>query len=348
MGIRGKFRLLMAGFFLLIVGFSYYLIEQSNKQLIELEALRIADIISNQVLADRAIYTGKVVQKLKADGTGSDRHSLKKPGFILLPAQFVRAVADKVNEQNKGLYSYYLRSKWNLNKTQGLQDDFDSWAWQGLEAQEKSGQSSGSEWQSMYRFTEINNREVLQYYKADIASAQPCVSCHNAYEQAPDVKAMRVAAGVEPGKQWKLNELMGAIRVEIPINTVKAMANDGRNRLLLSLIILFITGFAAMMIVIIKSIIKPIEGSMEDLNNFSTKIDSVVECSRDLLKTADEQVHIYEAARANKGKASINELTRMADRSAMSAEESAAHCLELKESFAESSGRFAKIIGVKK
>ena len=347
MGIRGKFLLLMTAFSLIIIGSSYYLINNSNKKLIELEAVRIADIVSNQVLADRAIYTKEIVQKLQKDGTGAIRDFHNNKGYVLLPAQFARAVSNKVNKNNKDLYQYYLRSKWNLNTKQGLQDDFDSWAWQQLENQERDKPKDTKNWNSFYRFEQVNQNKVLRYYKADITSAQACADCHNAYEKRPDVIAMRKASGTKPGKQWKLNQLMGAIRVEVPINTVEALANSSRDTLLLSLFGLFIAGFIIMMIAIIKAIIKPIENSIKDLNNFSSKINSVVDCSRGSLKAADKQVQIYKDVKNQKVKISLNELSDMANQGAVNAEDSASHCIELKEAFNESKKKFSKMIGEK-
>jgi len=45
-----------------------------------------------------------------------------------------------------------------------------------------------------------------------------CVSCHNAWEKRASIKKSRSAAGVAPGKKFKLNELMGAVVVNVALD----------------------------------------------------------------------------------------------------------------------------------
>jgi len=86
MGIKGKFSIVTLLIGIIISLASYFILERSNNKLIEMEATRIADIVSTQILADRAIYTKTLVGKLKKDGVGADRDWHDKKGFIALPA----------------------------------------------------------------------------------------------------------------------------------------------------------------------------------------------------------------------------------------------------------------------
>ena len=67
-------------------------------------------------------YHCKYIYKLRLN---SDTHK----GFVPLPAQFIRAVAFNIIVKQKRLKENFiefdLRSRWHLNRNQGLQDDFE-------------------------------------------------------------------------------------------------------------------------------------------------------------------------------------------------------------------------------
>ena len=265
MGLRQKF---IAFVFLIaaVLGVSSYLfILDSHNEIIESEAVRIAEIVSAQVLADREIYTGVVIKKLETDGShkGGVRDYKFREGFIPLPAQFVRSVSKKVKEKSKDLYSYQLISKWNLNRNQGLKDQFDEWAWGELEKQdeklaEKNSGESGYLWDPVYRFEMVNNKRTLRYMRADSASTMGCVTCHNDYENQEDVIAMRIDQGIKPRKQWQLHSLVGGIKVEIPLDLVSEKASLGRNMMLFKLGGILILSFLVLYFLIVKHVFKPI------------------------------------------------------------------------------------------
>ncbi len=353
MGIKGKFSIVTIIIGIIICFASYTILDRSNDKLIEMEATRIADIVSTQILSDRAIYTKTLVGKLKNDGLGAARDWHQKKGFIALPAQFVRAVAQHVDSQAEGLYSYKLKSQWNLNTDQGLVDSFDKWSWAQLMSQDKTHNYSSSnepqEWDPVYRFETVDGKQVLHYVKADPASASACVSCHNAYENREDVKMIRVSDGVEPGKQWELHQLMGAIRVNIPVSQVAAAAEAGQNRMLYSLGTIFAIGFIVLFFLIFNVVIKPIEESVQAVEGFSQQIDDVVKCSRELLIGADEQLdacnELKEKQDSDKRKAEFEELANLADKSAMRAEESSMYCSDLETQFSSLRAKLNRILG---
>ena len=74
------------------------------------------------------------------------------------------------------------------------------------------------QWRVISRIDEQDGIRVLRYLKADPASDMSCVACHNAYEKRPDILARRTAEGITPGKQWKQNELLGALYVTVPLD----------------------------------------------------------------------------------------------------------------------------------
>ncbi len=333
----------------LLVGVvTYGILTRSHDDLIDMEAQRIAEIVTTQVIADRAIYTKELVGKLKNDGTGAARDSHQRTGYIQLPAQFVRKVSKKVEENAGGLYSYNLISQWNLNEDQGLKDDFDQWAWQQLLVQDegfrKNGSSSpgGHLWKPVSRIDSEDGLPVLRYLRADPASAPSCVSCHNSYEKRAEVIALRQTNNVKSGKQWELNELMGAIRVDIPLISVQEMAAGARRDLLSSIAGVFVIGFVGLLGVLYMSVIRPTEKSILEVEQFRHRVDAVVDCARNLLIGTEKQLDAFN------GSSEINDLDhvrKIAIENASNAELAAASCGELDFGFKNMNSKFQKMLG---
>jgi hypothetical protein len=353
MGIRGKFILTVGVIFTLVSILTFILIEKSHKELIEKDAVRIADIVSTQVLADRAIYTRELVGKLTKDGTGAHLESAAKSGFIMLPAQFVRMVSQTVAKTSGKLYAYFLKSKWNLNVEQGLADDFDKWAWGQLEEQESSFKKQGTDpkesgypWKPIYRFETHDGKANLVYLRADPASAQACVTCHNNLEPTEKVRTMRgLTSATMASKQWALHDLMGAIRVQIPVDEVAMTAAQGRNDLLSTLALVLLGGVIGLFALIYMSIIKPVEASVIAVSSFSKSVDSVVDQNRKLLEASERQVAAFKASKDQSDE--TKNLKGLAMDNAIAAEESAAQCRQLDGSFSELKERMLKILGKK-
>ena len=163
--------------------------------------LKTAEVATIQIVEDRKQYTKNVVVKLKKDGVVDvhpNREYSKIDGGIPLPATFVQEVSSAINE--KGVYSYDLLSKWNINKEKGLSTDYEKEAFDYLYNKEGNVFS---------RFMVHNGIFTLRYATADIASAAGCVSCHNNHEDSPK-------------KDFKLGDVMGVLVVNIPIGTVSA------------------------------------------------------------------------------------------------------------------------------
>src|SRR5262249_10937150 len=137
---------------------------------------------------------------------------------------------------NDGLFSYRPVSKWNLEPTQFLSDDFLRWAWPQLEVQDETDPKGPIAWNPVWRIEERNGQRILRYLRADPASAHSGVACHNAHELLDEIRAQRVAHDVLPGKQFKLHQLLGAIDVSIPLDKVEVFA-AAQNRVTLASIV---------------------------------------------------------------------------------------------------------------
>lgn len=128
------------------------------------------------------------------------------------------------------LYRYRPLSKWNLDEKQAVVDDFQRWAWQQLEMQDRADPEKAIDWQPVWRFESIGGVMTLRYLKAEPAINPSCVNCHNLYEQQPNIMALRGAAAgvapIAPNKQYKLHQLIGAIEVNVPIDKHKHIADE--------------------------------------------------------------------------------------------------------------------------
>ncbi|HEX5783372.1 MAG TPA: EAL domain-containing protein [Burkholderiaceae bacterium] len=200
------------------------LVRDAVTRTVEQQALAVAEIVAQQAVVARSVYNKEVVAKLARDGLGADAHSDQRLGHVPIPAQFLKLVGRASSERADKLYEYRPVSKWNLEPSQGLSDDFLRWAWPQLESQEAAQPPGVRQWTPVSRFEEHNGQRVLRLLVADPASQMGCVACHNRYEQQPDIQRQRVAAGVTPGKQWTLHELMGALSVTIPLDRAEALA----------------------------------------------------------------------------------------------------------------------------
>ncbi len=157
--------------------------------------IKAAKITTLQIVTDRTHYTKNVVGKLikEAPEVHPNQHYNSIVGGIPLPATFVKEVSDIIN--NKGVYSYDLLSKWNINKEKGLKTDFEKEAFDYLYTKK------GDEF---FRFEEYKGLYALRYATPDIASAPVCVSCHNNHEESPK-------------RDFQQGEVMGILVVNIPI-----------------------------------------------------------------------------------------------------------------------------------
>ncbi len=163
--------------------------------------LKAAEIATLQIVEDRKQYTKSIIDKLERDGVVEvhpNSEYINIDGGIPLPATFVQEVSNKIKE--KGVYSYSLLSRWNINREKGLNTDFENEAFDYL--LEKKGTIFS-------RFIVQNGFYTLRYATADVAYASACVSCHNNHEDC--IK-----------KDFKIGDLMGILVVNIPIGSVSA------------------------------------------------------------------------------------------------------------------------------
>ena len=228
---------------LILVGIvTVEVVSRGQHQVIEFQALELAEIVARLATNARSVYAKEVIGKLKRDGYGSHINYQELKGFVPLPAQFLKYLGIRATNDTAGLYSYKPISKWNLEESQGLSDDFKRWAWNILESQEQQSPREPINWKPAWRIEDINGVKTLRFLRADPAVGQSCVECHNNYEQHPEIIKRREEAGLTPGKQWKLNQLIGAIEVDVPLDKVKALAKDQTHLTLIFIVSVVVIG----------------------------------------------------------------------------------------------------------
>jgi diguanylate cyclase (GGDEF)-like protein/PAS domain S-box-containing protein len=244
MGVRAL--VVMSGVFALTFILGTLVVRDAVNRTVERQALAVAEIVAAQATTARSVYTREIVGKLSQDGFGPNVDSARMPGHVPIPAQFLKLVGRASSENADKLYEYRPVSKWNLEPTQGLVDDFLRWAWPQLEAQDPTQPVGKIGWKAVSRFEEQEGRRVLRYLSADPASQNACATCHNAYERMPEVIARRVIDGVAPGKQWQQHQLLGALSVTIPLDKAEQLAGTQVGETSIFIFAILVTSFAAM------------------------------------------------------------------------------------------------------
>ena len=232
-------------FVLVVYLVASFVVSTGQEQLIESEAVRIAEIVATQTSAARSTYSAMAVKKLQNDGTGAHTDSATRPGFIPLPAQFLRSMSEQTRSIEDPMYTFKPVSEWNLVEEQGIRDDFQRWAWNKLKLQDKTNPGEPIDWQPVWRVDTINGSPVLRFMAADPASSDTCVSCHNRLELQPEIMQRRIDSGIEPGHQWKKHELLGAFEVDIPLQGPIALAKNRTTSGLLMVLAVTVIGAAS-------------------------------------------------------------------------------------------------------
>jgi diguanylate cyclase (GGDEF)-like protein len=242
------------------------------------------------------VYTRQVVRKLKQDGFGAHLQSQVKPGYVPLPAQFLKLFGKQASEESDGLFRYQPISKWNLEPSQGLDDEFERWAWGELEKQDQENPEQPIKWQPAWRFEEVAGVMNLRYLRADPASADSCVNCHNQQEQSLEVMERRYQAGFEPGKQWKKNQLLGAIQVSIPLDKIESVAARQTSLITLVIVVIFGSGLLAIAYFVIRDLLRTQQAAEEmswranhdDLTGLASRLAFEHRASELLLRCRDD------------------------------------------------------------
>jgi len=172
----------------------------------------VADYIHNVLQADRTAYTKHVISRVKvmegkekADGVldVESTEGWQQTDGIPLPAQMFRLGSEIANES--GDFTYSLISPWNLNDNHAPKGDFETASVQQLV---ETGEP-------VKGYQEVGGQAYFSAMYPDLAVAEACVTCHNTHplhlERYPD-------------KVFEMDEVMGGIIINIPVDSMPADA----------------------------------------------------------------------------------------------------------------------------
>jgi len=155
----------------------------------------VADYIHAVIEADRTFYTIHVVERLqKEGGTKAAENWRSQKDVLPLPAQFLAEASDLASKTGTPV-RYRLISLWPINPQNGPRNETEK---SGLEAVRQHPERAATNTMT------DGNQQYFQAIYADYAVAQACVSCHNAHPRSPR-------------KDFKLNDVLGGLVIEIPI-----------------------------------------------------------------------------------------------------------------------------------
>ncbi len=260
----------------IIFAVSVFQVRSVSKDLIEKQATNLAETVARQVITDRKHYVNTVVKKLKGSEFAAAEGFTADSAHVPLPATFVMNVASDVSGSQDD-YRYSLVSLWNINPGNALADDFLTAGFNDLIEQEQAAKSQGAltsskaydGWQSYSEIVEVDEKKFLRLLRPDPAIGAACVSCHNNLEQTDRIIALRNKSGVKAGKAFELNDLMGAIAVDVNLEEVGAIAQAGVARTITIIAILTLAILVVIPIWIRKSIMSPINAAVEGFDKFA-------------------------------------------------------------------------------
>ena len=250
----------------IMVGISITMTYRGNETLTLLQANKMANTVATQVVTDRAHYVRHVVSKLKGTEFAAKDGFTESSPHVPLPATFVMGVASDISSKQSE-YQYKLVSRWNINKANALDDEFLREGFANLLAQQEQAKKEGllsaekayEGWKPYTQVQRIEGKRYLRFLRPDPASAQGCVSCHNNLEQQDDIASYRRASGVDPRHHFKLNDLMGAVAVDVSLEEAGAIATANTKQFILFLSIAGIGSMALTYYFIRSTLTRPIK-----------------------------------------------------------------------------------------
>lgn len=155
---------------------------------------KVADYLHAVIEANRTVYATHVVDKLQSKGIVEAAEYWKQEIALPLPAQFLMETGRLVAEKGSGV-KYRLISLWPIYVWNAPSTDFER---KGLEAVIKNPQRPYT------GFVRTGQKRYFQAIYPDVAVAQNCIACHNSHMNSPR-------------RDFKLNDVMGAIVITIPL-----------------------------------------------------------------------------------------------------------------------------------
>lgn len=154
----------------------------------------VAHYIHAVIEADRDVYTRHVVERLQTKGVVVASENWEQKNTLPLPAQFLMESGRYIAKKGLGI-QYRLISLWPINKHNVAMNELEKTGL-GTILTHPTRPHTG--------FVKVGETRYFQAVYADLAATQACLGCHNAH---PD----------SPKRDFKLNDVMGAIVITIPV-----------------------------------------------------------------------------------------------------------------------------------
>ena len=153
----------------------------------------VVDYIHSVLEADRTFYTVHVVERMQRRGVIESSEKWRSESTLPLPAQFVQE-SSSLAALTGGKVRYRLISLNPINKQSAPQTEFERTALEAVMAHPEQPYKG--------QVREGGTRYFQAVY-ADLAVSPVCVSCHNADPRSPK-------------RDYKLNDVLGAVLISIP------------------------------------------------------------------------------------------------------------------------------------
>ena len=154
----------------------------------------VADYVHAVIEADREVYTKHVVERLQNKGVVVASENWEEKNTLPLPAQFLMESGRIMARKGLGI-QYRLISLWPINKRNVASSEFEKLGL-GTVLTHPTKPYTG--------FVKEGGARYFQAVYPDLAVAQACIGCHNSH---PD----------SPKRDFKINDVMGAIVISIPV-----------------------------------------------------------------------------------------------------------------------------------
>jgi hypothetical protein len=154
----------------------------------------VADFVHAVIEADRDVYTRHVVERLQSKGVVVASENWEQKNTLPLPAQFLMESGRVMAKKGIGI-QYRLISLWPINKRNAAASEFEKTGL-GAVLTHPTKPHTG--------FVKEGGVTHFQAIYPDLAVTQACIGCHNAHQDSPK-------------RDFKINDVMGAIMISIPV-----------------------------------------------------------------------------------------------------------------------------------
>src|SRR5262245_2211590 len=180
---------------MLIAVLGYWGISSGAKDCGGIAPEKVADMVHAVIESNRTFYTVHVVERMQDKGVVVASENWRSQKTLPLPAQFLQESA-RLAVNSRAKIGYKLISLWPISKQNAPKTESEN---RGLMETVRNPDRP---------YTEVimNGPDAyLQAIYADRAVSQACIGCHNAH---PD----------SPRHDFKLNDVMGAVMVIVPLH----------------------------------------------------------------------------------------------------------------------------------